>query len=81
MRREYSKVINYENIELIKAANHNLLLEDLRTRTGLDIHKVSVVKVDFLRDSASLVVYYYLPRKQRGEPTQPNVEFLDQVID
>jgi hypothetical protein len=81
MRREYSKIINYENIELIKVSNHKLLLEDLRTRTGLDIHKVTVVKIDFLRDSATLMVYYYLPRKQDGDTTQPNVVFMDQDID
>jgi hypothetical protein len=59
MKTEFVKTVQYENIELIRPENHEQLMEDLRKRTGLNIHKVSVGRVDFLRDTATLKIYYY----------------------
>lgn len=59
MKRELGKSVSYENIEMIKPENHEKLLEDLRTRTGLNIHRFSITKIDFLRDRATIRVYYY----------------------
>jgi hypothetical protein len=58
-KRELSKCIRYENIELIRPENKEVLMEDLRKRTGLNIHRVAVNRIDFLRDTASIRVYYY----------------------
>lgn len=60
MKKEYSKNIEYENIEMIKPENHKLLIEDLQKRTGLDIHRIAIGKVDFLKDSASVKAYYFI---------------------
>ena len=59
MKKELGKIVMYENIEMIKPDNQEKLLEDLRTRTGLNIHRYSIVKIDFLRDMAMIRVYYY----------------------
>lgn len=59
MKKELGKTVMYENIEMIKPENHHLLLEDLRKRTGLPIHRFSITKIDFLRDMAMIRVYYY----------------------
>ncbi|MGL4597821.1 MAG: DUF4956 domain-containing protein [Bacteroidia bacterium] len=59
MKTEFVKNIQYENIELIRPENHEKLLADLRTRTGLNIHKISVGRIDFLRDTATIKIYYY----------------------
>lgn len=58
-KRELSKCILYENIDLIKPENREALMEDLRKRTGLNIHRVSVTRINFLRDTARIRVYYY----------------------
>lgn len=58
-KREESKAIMYENIELIKPENHALLMDDLRKRTGLDIHRFSIASIDFLKDATAINVYYY----------------------
>ena len=63
MKKELGKVVSYENIEMIKPENHQKLLEDLRARTGLNVHRFSITKVDFLRDMASIRIYYYDTRK------------------
>ncbi|MEI8048414.1 MAG: DUF4956 domain-containing protein [Bacteroidota bacterium] len=58
-KQEVSKTVTYENIELIKPENHLLLLEDLRNRTGFDIHRFSITSFDFLKDATSITIYYY----------------------
>ena len=58
-KQEVSKMVLYENIELIKPENHELLLEDLRKRTGFNIHRISITAFDFLKDATSITIYYY----------------------
>jgi hypothetical protein len=59
VKNEMVQTVYYENIENIKSQNNELLMQDLRLRTGLDIHKVSIQYIDFLKDTAELKVYYY----------------------
>lgn len=59
LRHESRKVITYEKIDLIKAQNAQLLKDDLEERTGLKINRIQVGKIDFLRDTAQVYVYYY----------------------
>jgi len=58
-RREMSKTVQYENIELIKPEKKAELMEDLKKRTGLKIHRLVINKVDFLKDTASIRIYYF----------------------
>ena len=55
---EKKKSIVYEKIELIKPENKQELIKDLKERTGLPIHEVIVDKIDFLRDTAAVTIYY-----------------------
>ena len=66
MKTEFIKNIQYENIELIKPERHQELIEDLQKRTGLKIHKISVGRIDFLRDTASIKIYYYESKNQEN---------------
>ncbi len=59
MKKEVVKTILYENIELIKADKKEELLADLKTRTGFNVHRYSVHKIDFLKDAAQIKIYYY----------------------
>ncbi len=58
-KREVCKTILYENIEMIKPEHHQALLEDLRKRTGLNIHRISIGRIDFLKDMTQVKIYYY----------------------
>ncbi|MES2140888.1 MAG: DUF4956 domain-containing protein [Bacteroidota bacterium] len=58
-KKEFSQSIQYENIELIKPTRHAALISDLKERTGLNIHRVSIGKVNFLKDTAVVKLYYY----------------------
>jgi uncharacterized membrane protein YhaH (DUF805 family) len=59
MRKETMKQLTYENIELIKPERREDLIADLKTRTGINIHRLSIHKIDFLKDSAVIKIYYY----------------------
>lgn len=59
LRHETRKTIDYEKIELIKPENYELMLEDLEERTGLVINRAEVGRIDFLRDSARVRIFYY----------------------
>jgi hypothetical protein len=61
---ESYKQITYEKIELIKPENQQLLLADLQERTGLTIKRFAIGKVNFLRDTAEIKIYYDDPEQQ-----------------
>lgn len=59
LRHEARKTIRYEKIDLIKPKNYNLLKEDLEERTGLQINRVEIGRIDFLRDIANVRIFYF----------------------
>ena len=59
LKHETRKNIIYEKIELIIPEKREELLEDLRKRTGIDIIRVEVRRIDFLRDTANIRIFYY----------------------
>lgn len=56
---ERIKKVLYDNIGMIQPENEAALIEDLKKRTGLNIHRVVVGNVDFLKDAAVIRIYYY----------------------
>ena len=52
------KVIKYDNINLITPDKRKELIDDLKMRTGLNIIKVEVGAIDFLKDAAIVKMYY-----------------------
>jgi hypothetical protein len=58
-KREEVRVIRYENIDLIKPERHAELMADLKERTGLNIHRFTIGRINFLKDSATIKVYFY----------------------
>lgn len=59
LKQVVSKSIIYENIENIKPENHALLKSDLEKRTGLEINKILIGDVDFLKDTARVTIFYF----------------------
>lgn len=59
VKKEHANTIIYENIELIQTNRNDELLADIRLRTGINVHRVSVQKINFLKDSAQLKIYFY----------------------
>jgi len=58
LQHQNFKEINYERIDLIQPAKRADMILDLRTRTGLPINRVEIIKIDFLRDVATIHAFY-----------------------
>ncbi|NNE55981.1 MAG: DUF4956 domain-containing protein [Flavobacteriales bacterium] len=74
LRHESQKVILYENIELIQVGRRQELIDDLHNRTGLIINRLEIVKIDFLRDTALLRIYYYEDEQMQSHWDRPEIE-------
>ena len=59
MKKELVKIIMYENITLVNANKEIELMQDISNRVGLKVHRLSIQKIDFLRDAAQIKIYYY----------------------
>lgn len=55
--RMVQKKITYDSVELIDGDNTEALIAELSRRTGFDIVKVDIGKIDYLNDSAQLTVF------------------------
>ncbi|MFM7672825.1 MAG: DUF4956 domain-containing protein [Bacteroidota bacterium] len=58
IKRTYDQEIQYDRIELIQPSRREELLADLRERTGLNILRVAIGRIDMLKDSARITIYY-----------------------
>lgn len=55
------RLITYEKIDLIKPENYELLIADLRERTGLFVKRAEIDSINFLNDTAKLKVLFQRP--------------------
>ena len=53
-----SKLVLYDNVNLISPEKEGELIEDLKKRTGLDILRVEVGAIDFSKDTVMVKIYY-----------------------
>ncbi|MBQ6433982.1 MAG: DUF4956 domain-containing protein [Bacteroidaceae bacterium] len=58
MSQEASKIIRYDNVELIKPEKREELKADLEKRTGLKITRIEVGMIDYLKDSPLIRIFY-----------------------
>jgi hypothetical protein len=59
IQNESSKEIIFDNVGLLRPSQREQLIKELRERTELNIHRVDVVKINYLKDTCLLKVYYY----------------------
>ena len=59
IKKESRKNITYEKIDLIVPEKREELLKDLKIRTGLNINRVEVRRIDFLSDTAQIRIFYF----------------------
>ena len=58
-----TKIIRYDKIDLITPDKIDLLTADLKKRTGLDIRRVEVGSIDFLKDTVLIRISYVSEQK------------------
>ena len=59
IRHETRKTIVYEKIELIVPERHKEMMDDLQQRTGLNISRFEIGKINFLDDTAQVRIYFF----------------------
>ena len=59
LKHETRKTIIYEKINLIVPDKYDEMKIDLEKRTGLLINRFEIGKIDFLTDTAQVMIYYY----------------------
>ena len=58
-KKEVSKTIIYDSIDSIKQSQQSELMQDLKSKTGIEIHRISIDNIDYLKDSCIITIYYY----------------------
>ena len=58
----------YDNLNFLNPDKRDLLVKDISSRTGLNVEKVEICKVDLVKGNAELDVSY------RGKKTDPDVQ-------
>jgi hypothetical protein len=69
INNENAKEIIYDNVRLIKPSLRDELIADLVERTGLEIHKVEIISINYLKDTALLKAYYFSKESENSIPT------------
>ena len=75
---EQSQRITYERVDLVKRGNYDLLLEDLRQRTGLAIKRLEIGHIDYLKDATEIKIYYDDPTED-GWSDVESLPFIDEA--
>jgi len=67
LRQELSYRILYEKIENVQSGREEELLADLKLRTGINIKRFEIVRIDFLRDVAYINIYFDINGNKKTE--------------
>ena len=59
LKHETRKSITYEKIDLIVPEKYEEMKADMEYRTGLQINRFEVGKIDFLNDTAQVKIFFY----------------------
>ncbi len=65
LRQELSYRILYEKIENVQTGREEELLADLKLRTGINITRFEIERIDFLRDVAYINIYFDINGKKK----------------
>jgi len=68
LKQEICLIINYENIENINIEKKKELYADIQERTGIEVKRIEIQEINYLRDVAKLRVYHDI----NGSDGSPN---------
>jgi hypothetical protein len=79
-KHEFSRMVIYEKIDLIKPENKEKLMSDLQLRTGIkNIKRIEIGKIDFLKDVCTLQIFYDVTDNTENNifPIESNKDYSD----
>ncbi len=59
IKKEESQMMEYDNLELLSPDKRDELFADIALRTGIKLHRIESVSIDFLKESATFYGFYY----------------------
>lgn len=59
VKHEATKLVLYEKIEFLKEGKEKEMIADLRERTGLDVQRFEIIRINFMRDTAEIMIFYH----------------------
>lgn len=59
IKKELTKIVTYDKINLITPDRREELIADLKLRTGLNVQRVEIHEYDFLKDATQMTIFYY----------------------
>lgn len=77
LRHESQKLVVYERIDLIQQGKRAELLADLQRRTGIRVNRIEIGKIDFLKDTVLLKIYFYEDEQEDQMDESFSSEFND----
>ncbi len=77
LKQEGSLRIIYENIENIHTSKYELMREELTHRTGIDIERFEVEKIDYLKDIAIITIYFHACNNGFPQTVKPYLNSSD----
>jgi Domain of unknown function (DUF4956) len=72
LEHESFEEINYDRMDLIQPEKRLEMLQNLRERTGLMIHRVKFQKIDFAKNVVNLHAYYYTQENESTDKDSPD---------
>jgi hypothetical protein len=59
MKNQKNRTLEFDKLDNIRPDRQALLIAELRERTGLDIRKISIEHIDFVKGRVVVKIYYY----------------------
>lgn len=67
LKQEFSVVVIYERIENFRTKDEQFILADLSARTGIPVKRYRINRINFLKDSAEIIIFYEVNGKNKLE--------------
>lgn len=58
IKKEECQLVEFDNLELLAPEKRVELFANIKARTGLSVHRIEHVSIDFLKESAKFYIYY-----------------------
>jgi hypothetical protein len=75
LKHECSRQIVYEKVDMIRPQKQEELKKDLEERTGLTINRIDIGRIDYLRNTVRLIIYYYEENNRINQADESNNAF------
>lgn len=59
IKKENTHIVVYDNLELTRPEKRSELMEDIKNKTGITPHKISIQRVNITKGTSEIKIFYY----------------------